>query len=304
MVEESVLLDPSTNYSESKKQNFETVEIDLKKFREEILSELIQQRVDIVLGAPFSELSPQDLPKSYKLKSSNILSVTWAFLNMNRPSLQDPEVRSIIRSQFELTKADRRVFSEFEKPLKNLFRSEILREHESSTLSNGTKKKPQAPSQLPPSLHVVIPMGFTTDAFDSLLISNFRKIGVEVTIEKAKGLQLWTLSQQGQFDIFVLPYAGLYGDPDGYLDALHPDGLMKASKLMSHELVAAFSENRFIEPTEKRINAYRDAILRFQELNQIIPIAQQALPFIVRDNIEVGTTDLRQFIDLTEAVRR
>ncbi len=251
-------------------QKFERVTVSILKFKEEILNAFGKGEVDFSLGIPFSEIGPGDMPTDGELVSGTELAITNAFVNMGCPAFSSRDFRRDLAALIELVKSTPELMTRFDRMHSCFLPAGIMREsyYERPALRiiPGEFKEKWA-AHSPPKLDIVIAIGFCTFAFKAAFRRIFETAGLEFEFRELKGDPLGQVIVRGEYDLILLPYAGLIADPDGFLDLLDPQGLMKAGQI-------------------------------FEEEYYVIPIAGQRIPALYRKGLKVGAVGAARYLDL------
>ncbi|MGK5089201.1 ABC transporter substrate-binding protein [Bdellovibrionota bacterium FG-2] len=280
---------------------FGRISVTILKFKDEILNAFKKGDIDFALGIPFSEFREGDLPADGAFQHGNSLSITSIFLNLNRTMFKSRDFRKDLAALFNLVKNSPGAMSSFDRLQTSFLPIGIMPqsyyERSAINMSPAAFKKKWV-GQIPAELDIVIAMGFCTPEYKTALASVFEQAGLSYRIRELKGEPLLQAMFKGDYDLAFVPYAGLLPDPDGFLDLLSPEGIMKAGQIPSAKVIQALEKVRFESDTQLRLKGYEGVLKPFEEDYYLIPIAQQNLPVLYRKGLHVPDSKFRFHLDL------
>lgn len=287
--------------------HFERINIRLLKEKAEIVEALKNSQVDLVLGPPFGELSKADIPTEYTIKKTRTLSTTIGYFNFQNELFHNETFRKDLLKLFEFIKRRPGVLTEYDRPLVTIVSPEVMPSSYSDrdiSLISPEEFRSKWNKSKTLSMRIKVPMGFTSPLFDEALIKTLEEAGFKTTLEKVKGRTLFDAAVNADFDLMFFPYAGVYPDPDGFLELMRPDGIMRKSAIPSQELFSKITGIKLIQDQSTRLEKYSEILKDFEQRAYLLPLARQDLPIIHRNDLHIPDSRHQFFIDLNKVRKR
>ncbi len=301
--DKTVLLKRSV-YARQKSSAFEQISVKFLKEKADILNAFKNDQIDFAMGLPFSEFNDSDILTGTAIQNTKSLSITSVFLNSHTEHFKDREFRHDIAGLFSTMKKDPRFLSKVDEVQTTFLPKGIMLpsyyQRSPYSLPAATfKHKWSKVLASAKSLHLVLPMGFFNEQAQALIRETFSLAGLSLNISILKGMPLAESIKNGDYDMIIIPYAGMYPDPDGFLDLIRPDGLLKASMSKSDGVFFDnMAKSRFILDRTARLQGYEVELRAFEEECYQIPLAQQSLPVLYRTSLDLPDTTFRFHVDL------
>jgi len=300
---QSGIKDKQVCLKKNEKYPFETTNIKsfcikIERDVESTLNSLNAGKTQIAMG------SPLEVALSEKLKSELVSHPTFSlvsthiYLNHNSSFLKKKSNRQLIKQIALNARNKTSILTKFDFPLDTFIPNGIMPESyykNSNTISNSIKLDKQKQK-----LRIVFPYGIFLESSVKTVVSEFEKSGFEVSYLNVKGKDLLTPIQSGDFDLIFIPYQGVIPDPDGYLDLLNEDSLMKKASIPSSKLLKAIDSIRFTKNRSDRLSKYSKLLNDFEKEVHVIPFSQNSIPVVYNNKLMLPNLNYSFHLNLRE----
>ncbi|MFN3454298.1 MAG: ABC transporter substrate-binding protein [Pseudobdellovibrio sp.] len=277
--------------------NIESFCITLERDVDRTISLLNSQEIDIAMGSPLEVALSERLKTELVSYPTFSLVSTHIFLNHNSVFLKKKENRKLIRDIVLSSRDTDDILTKFDKPLDKFVPMGIMPKE---YYSEDGKKMKITKSQKRNNLKIVFPYGIFLEATVKKIVQRFEEAGFKVQYLNVKGKDLLNPIVNGDFDLIFIPYQGVIADPDGYLDLLEADSLLKKASIPSKNLLKEISKERFNKNKDERLKQYAKSLNEFEKGLHIIPFSQNSIPIVYNKRFILPNLNYSYHLNLRE----
>lgn len=261
---------------------------------DDVLSSFKNGTLDIAIGVPFSDLDPATVPSGVKVLQTNSLVSSHLYLNPDNVLLKNRDFRRDL-AMLIYSVADRQdlisVFQEFSPFFmpKGILPAFYYERHYDKITADDFKKKWGTAAQSR-GLKIILLQTYFSKGLLKALSDVFNSAGLTTSVQAMSGPDLNTAFDNHDFDIAGMPYVGNFPDPDGFLELLHDGSGFKKGFAPSKRLFSDLQKIRFVPDATKRLKAYADTLLKFEDQWYVIPIFRVNLPILHANGVRIPDT--------------
>ncbi|HAG91469.1 MAG TPA: hypothetical protein DCL41_06340, partial [Bdellovibrionales bacterium] len=250
---------------------------------EATIEELKSKKVDLSLGSPLEVARAMNAEEGFVKFPNQGLVVTHALLNLSKPNLKSVDTRNFIKRLFETLKSKDDFLTEYDTKLNTFFPRGIMPE----SYYEGRKVNKVASHNHLKELSILFPKGIFLKKTKKMIVEELNKNGIEVHSKSLKGKEYLEEILESNFDILIAPYQGVFPDPDGFLEMLDPNSILKNMKIPVAKLFKELKNFRFKKEKGERLSGYTKAFKDWENNSYIIPISQNGIPVVFNKRISI-----------------
>lgn len=281
---------------------FETTNIEkfcvrIERDVEKTVTSLNNSEIQIAMG------SPLEVALSPKLKSELVshptfsLVSTHVYLNHNSTFLKTQKNRELVKQVVLKARSNKDILTKFDSNLDTYIPNGIMLEEYYKAKSPSLDLQKLSKKE---KLRIVFPYGIFLESSVKSIVSEFEKAGFEVTYLNVKGKDLLAPIQAGDFDLIFIPYQGVIPDPDGYLDLLAENSLMKMASVPASIYLKEIDAVRFMRDRKERLQSYGQILNKFEKEVHVIPFSQNSIPIVYNSKLKLPNLNYTFHLNLRE----
>jgi ABC-type transport system substrate-binding protein len=264
------------------------------------MSALNSGAVDLAMGSPLEVALSEKLKKNLVKRPAFSLVTTHAILNYSNPFFLEIGNRALIRHILDGVKRKKDVLTHFDQPLDTFLPRGIMPESYYAEPRSPSSEEMVKRLEVGRELRLIFPYGIFLKSSIEKIVKAFEDGGFRFSFINVKGKDLLDPIVRGAYDIIFIPYQGVMSDPDGYLDLLAPDSLMKSAHLPTEEVLKKISEVRFISDRSLRLESYAEILKEWENEHMVVPFSQNGIPIVFQKNLEFPNLDFSDHLSLRD----
>ncbi|OFZ33043.1 MAG: hypothetical protein A3D17_07960 [Bdellovibrionales bacterium RIFCSPHIGHO2_02_FULL_40_15] len=281
---------------------FSTTNIDkfcikIERDVEKTIAALNDSSIQLAMGSPLEVALSEKLKMELVSHPTFSLVSTQIFLNHNSSFLKEKKNRQIVRKIAYSARDNDKILTKFDSALntyipKGIMQESYYQDEPFINVNDSLKEKTK--------LKIVFPYGIFLESSVKKIVKRFEIAGFEVSYLNVKGKDLLAPIQSGEFDLVFVPYQGVIPDPDGYLDLLAPESLLKKASIPSEKYLKKISDARFTTNRKDRLDEYSNVLKKFEKELYIIPFSQNSIPIVYNNKLKLPNLNYTFHLNLRE----
>lgn len=263
---------------------------------EKTVASLNNSEVQIAMGSPLEVALSPNLKAELVSHPTFSLVSTHVYLNHNSSYLKSKKNRELVRNIVLNAREKKDTLTKFDSVLHTYIPNGIMLEDyykvESKSVKIDKVKKEK--------LRIVFPYGIFLETSVKAIVSEFEQAGFEVSYLNVKGKDLLAPIQSGEFDLIFIPYQGVIPDPDGYLDLLTENSLMKMASVPAGKYLKEIDNVRFTKDRKERLVNYGKILRNFENEVHVIPFSQNSIPIVYNNRIKLPNLNYSFHLNLRD----
>lgn len=289
-------LKKSPNYPFSS-SNIDRYCFQIERDAEKTVDKLNSRNVNLAMGSPLEVALSKGLKTDLVSNPTFSLVSTHIFINHTKPFFKKIENRKLIADIARFARDQKGILTKFDAPLDTYLPLGIMPESyylpvKSPDRLPKIKKKEQ--------ISLVFPYGIFLEESVEKIVNTFKSAGFDVTYKNVKGKDLLQPIMDGNFDLVFIPYQGVISDPDGYLDMLNPNSVLKKAQIPSKDLLKNLESIRFMSGKSERLKKYQEEFKKWEASFSVIPFSQNSIPIVYNKEIQLPNLNYTFHLNLRE----
>jgi len=268
----------------------------------EIETLIKDKALDVIIGAPVSEVMEAKQFPGYNVTRTNSLFYNHLFYNNRQSLFKNSEFRrdlghliqSIAKKPASVTSFI--TYEPYYIPRGVMPGSYYQRTDIDITPDEFGKK--WAHLTKGKKLHVVV----LKNAYSQRMLDDFeaaiKKTGLDLQFDRIAVGEYFDILKNDKYDIITGLYVGNFPDPDGFLDPLMETSKARFGVIPSRDLFTAIEKVRYVTPAEKRLEEYSRILRSFEDNWYLVPLYRISVPIIHNAQLSIPDTSFRYEAEL------